>query len=120
MPAPSITIFLPVPDPGASWGGPAHASGRLIRPSAVIVSYTAAEPPAIPTRSRKRLRVKPFFCFVIEFLQGVESEIALGTGGIDFRRLTRQAECVAYFLLLPPTSRGNDCNAITLETRWFE
>src|SRR4029079_12721995 len=63
MPAPSITTDLPVPC-GIS-GGPAQASGRWIKPSAVMVSYIAADPPAKPTCSRKRLRVTPFFVFAI-------------------------------------------------------
>src|SRR4029079_6456030 len=63
MPAPRITTDLPVPC-GIS-GGPAHASGRLIKPSAVMVSYIAADPPAYPTCSRKRLRVTPFLIFDI-------------------------------------------------------
>src|SRR5258707_15808118 len=68
MPAPRITTDLPAPEPWGSSGGPAHASGRLINPSAVIVSYIAAEPPAKPTCSRKRRRVTPFFFLVIWFL----------------------------------------------------
>src|SRR5713226_9640815 len=65
MPAPRITTDLPAPEPWGSSGGPAHASGRLISPSAVIVSYIAAEPPAKPTCSRKRRRVTPFFFLII-------------------------------------------------------
>src|SRR5437764_4442210 len=56
MPAPRITTLLPVPLFGGS-GCRANASGTLIRPRAVIVSYTAAAPPARPTASRNLRRV---------------------------------------------------------------
>src|SRR5262245_46722317 len=52
---------LPAPEPCVSWGGPDHARGVLIRPRAVIVSYSAADPPARPTISRNRLRVHFIF-----------------------------------------------------------
>src|SRR5215213_3489150 len=120
MPAPSITTFLPVPEPAGSCGGPAHAAGRLINPSAVIVSYRATEPPATPTRSRKRLRVKAFFCFVIKILQGVESEIALGKRRLrSFADYHELMNVWLTFCCHSRTSRGNDCNAITMEARWF-
>src|SRR5579864_1987057 len=56
-----MSTLLPAPLPGGRAGGPAQASGRLIRPRAVMVSYTAAAPPALPTSSRKFLRDQPLF-----------------------------------------------------------
>src|SRR5687768_1827231 len=51
MPAPRIRTFLPIPDPAGSFGGPSHAS-IFIQPIAVITSWTATEPPSMPTISR--------------------------------------------------------------------
>src|SRR5713226_543396 len=99
MPAPRITTDLPAPEPWGSSGGPAHASGRLISPSAVIVSYIAAEPPAKPTCSRKRRRVTPFFFLVIWFLlRGRENPVGrLGRGHrSNTNRLTNSPWALAF------------------------
>src|ERR1700676_3917840 len=81
MPAPRMSTLLPAPLPGGRAGGPAQASGRLIRPRAVMVSYTAAAPPALPTSSRKFLRDQPLLLsgiLVSPFLPSTRSRTGHG------------------------------------------